>query len=180
MPEVKIDQLIRSRRKHITLIIDDDAKLIVRAPHHVPHYYIRELVIGRSEWIIRKQKEIASRPRPLEISPSERRALIERCRKVVAERCERYAEITGCHPETIRISGARTRWGSCGAKGSVNLNWRLILTPPEVLDYVIVHELCHLAERNHSKRFWDRVEAAMPDYKSRRRWLKRNGHLLLA
>ena len=76
---------------------------------------------------------------------------------------------------TVRLSSARTRWGSCSARGNLNFHWKLILMPPEVLDYVVVHELAHRREMNHSPRFWAIVEKVLPDYKERRRWLKENG-----
>lgn len=80
----------------------------------------------------------------------------------------------GFHLAQITIRDQRTRWGSCSSKGTISLNWRLIMAPPEVLDYVIVHELCHLKEHNHSKRFWQLVESHCPDFKSLRHWLKIN------
>lgn len=82
------------------------------------------------------------------------------------------------HPTQITIRDQRTRWGSCSSKGTISLNWRLIMAPPEVLDYVIVHELCHLKEHNHSKRFWQLVENHCPDFKKRRHWLKVNSGCL--
>jgi predicted metal-dependent hydrolase len=77
---------------------------------------------------------------------------------------------------SIRITSARTRWGSCSAKGGLNFSWRLIMAPIEVIDYVIIHELAHLIHRNHSKAFWVEVERMLPDYKQHRKWLKDNGH----
>lgn len=78
----------------------------------------------------------------------------------------------------MRISSAKTRWGSCSRKRNINLNWRLIFAPPAVLDYVIIHELSHLTHMNHSKVFWAYVERMMPDYKTHRTWLKKNGGVL--
>lgn len=73
----------------------------------------------------------------------------------------------------------KTRWGSCSAAGNLNFNWKLILMPPEILDYVVVHELAHRKELNHSKAFWSVVEQILPDYKERRRWLKTEGALFI-
>lgn len=78
----------------------------------------------------------------------------------------------------LRISSAKTRWGSCSRKRNINLNWRLIFAPEQVLDYVIVHELSHLTHMNHSKAFWSHVESMMPDYKTHRAWLKHSAHAL--
>lgn len=93
-------------------------------------------------------------------------------------RVEALAARHGFSVRSLRLSSARTRWGSCGAQGSLNLNWRLVMAPPEVIDYVILHELAHLKERNHSARFWALVATLAPDYKTQRQWLKTNGMCL--
>ena len=78
----------------------------------------------------------------------------------------------------IAVRNQKTRWGSCSSKGNINFNWRLLMAPGKVLDYVVVHELCHLAYMNHSGAFWGLVEELLPDYGERRRWLKENSRLL--
>ena len=75
----------------------------------------------------------------------------------------------------IAVRAAKTRWGSCSAQGNLNFHWKLVLMPPEILDYVVVHELAHRKEMNHSQRFWAEVERILPDYKARRKWLKEFG-----
>lgn len=82
-------------------------------------------------------------------------------------------------PRSIKIKTQRSRWGSCGIHNDINLNWLLMLAPPEVMEYVVVHELCHIKERNHSARFWQLVAAHLPDYQSQRNWLKQNGMSLM-
>ena len=96
-------------------------------------------------------------------------------RKVFTERVGHFAAGHGFEYGKIRISSARTRWGSCSSKGTLSFTWRLALAPLEVVDYVVVHELVHLRVKNHSPDFWRGVEAILPDYKSRRKWLKVNG-----
>jgi hypothetical protein len=98
---------------------------------------------------------------------------------VFTERVEWYAEEYGFEVKKIRISSARTRWGSYSQTGTLSLTWRLVMAPLDVIDYVVVHELCHLREMNHSKAFWEQVEAILPDYKQRRKWLKDNEKLLV-
>lgn len=78
----------------------------------------------------------------------------------------------------VSIRNQKSRWGSCSARGNLSFNWRLILAPPEILDYVVVHEMAHLLRMNHSVQFWSEVEALIPDYMARRRWLRDHGHLL--
>ncbi|TET07215.1 MAG: M48 family peptidase [Candidatus Atribacteria bacterium] len=75
----------------------------------------------------------------------------------------------------VKIKEQKKRWGSCTAKGNIYFNWRTIMAPSNVIDYIVVHELCHLAYSNHSKKFWDKVESILPDYKERRKWLKKYG-----
>jgi len=95
-----------------------------------------------------------------------------------ARRLAALSEETGIAAGNLRLSSARTRWGSCGAADGVNINWRLALAPPEILDYVIIHELCHIRQRNHGKAFWALVQAFCPDWKARRSWLREHGDAL--
>lgn len=99
-------------------------------------------------------------------------------RSLFEKRVACYAAKTGLMCSSIRLSGARKRWGSCSSKNSLNFSWRLILAAPAAVDYVIVHELCHILHKNHSKRFWQAVETILPDYKSSRRWLREHQGLL--
>ncbi|HHZ03924.1 M48 family metallopeptidase [Acetomicrobium hydrogeniformans] len=96
----------------------------------------------------------------------------------ISERVDLYAEKRGYKYNRIGITNAQKRWGSCSFKGNLNFSWRLIMAPLSVLDYVVIHELVHLEERNHAKSFWDKVKMLMPDFESRRNWLKSNGYLL--
>ncbi len=100
-------------------------------------------------------------------------------RQGIPRRVELLAKQYGFEYRSIRITGARTRWGSCGSKGTLNFSWRLMMAPPAVVEYVIVHELCHLRQHNHSKAFWKLVEGILPDYKQRQKWLKTNGRALV-
>ena len=102
----------------------------------------------------------------------------KQARTVLTERVEFFARECGFNVKKIRISSARTRWGSCSTKGTLSFTWRLVMAPLEVIDYVVVHELCHLKELNHSKVFWSQVGVILPDYKLRRKWLKDNGAVL--
>lgn len=97
----------------------------------------------------------------------------------LAERSALYADMQGVAFRSIRITGARTRWGSCGVKGTLNFAWRLVMAPLPVIDYVVLHEITHLTIRNHSKAFWSRLESFMPDYQVHRKWLKANGPKLI-
>jgi predicted metal-dependent hydrolase len=102
----------------------------------------------------------------------------ERAREVIGKRVLELARRHGFRYNRVRITGARKRWGSCSPKGNLNFTWRLVMAPLPVIDYVVIHELVHLVEKNHSKRFWNKVGTLMPDYRSHKIWLRKNGHLL--
>lgn len=102
----------------------------------------------------------------------------EQARRQIKERVELYTRMAGVKHGKIKITSARKRWGSCGVGGNLNFSWRLIMAPLKVVDYVVVHEIAHLAERGHSRDFWAKVQAMMPDYRKARSWLKENGYLL--
>ncbi len=99
--------------------------------------------------------------------------------RVLSERVGYFTTITGCSPQTIKMSNAVQRWGSCSARGNVNFSWRLVMAPLDIIDYVIVHELVHMKQHDHSHKFWVLVEQIMPDYQERRKWLKVHGATLV-
>ena len=102
----------------------------------------------------------------------------EEALRIIGERCAWYAKITGYKPVSVKITNAQKRWGSCGPRGTLNFSWRLIMAPVEVIDYLVVHELVHIVQPDHSKLFWAKVRSILPDYKKREKWLKENGGLL--
>jgi predicted metal-dependent hydrolase len=99
----------------------------------------------------------------------------ERAHAVLAERVALYSKTYGFAPKQVRISSAKTRWGSCSPDGTLNFTWRLVMAPLDVIDYVVVHELAHLRVRDHSRKFWSVVEKIYPEYKKQRKWLRENG-----
>ncbi len=96
----------------------------------------------------------------------------EHARKRLSEKTKRFAKIIGVEPQSVTVKNYKSRWGSCSVKGVISYNWRIILAPHRIVDYVVVHELCHMLEHNHSTRYWKHVERYIPDYKERRNWLK--------
>ena len=100
-------------------------------------------------------------------------------KRYIYERVEYYIDMIGGHYSSIRIGDQKTRWGSCSNNGTLSFSWRLMLAPPRVLDYVVIHEICHLTYMDHSKNFWDLVSVYDPDYKEHRKWLKENGDSLI-
>ncbi len=119
------------------------------------------------------------------LSPAESKRLetmIKRYKKAARTQFENrvayYHTITGGHYTSITVRDQKSRWGSCSSKGTLSFNYRLIFAPPRVLDYVVVHELCHLTHMNHSKDFWNMVGEVMPDYKLYKNYLREHGHEL--
>ncbi len=222
MTEIKIDKLIRSRRRTIALEIARDASLIVRAPFRAPLDFIEKVVFKKRFWIKEKQEFVRERCKKtapkefvngegflylgdmyklefvdvldkpiafnngflvsLKYADTAKEVLIawykEQAHQKISERVHWYSSLYGFKYNKIRISDAQRRWGSCSAKDNLNFTWRLIMAPLMVIDYVVVHELAHIEEKNHLKDFWNKVKIMMPDYKQYKKWLKENRHLL--
>jgi hypothetical protein len=215
-----IHRLIRSRRRSLSLIVERDGSLTVRAPQHLSQAEIDRFVQAKSDWIRRKQLQ-AARQAPVvhryqdgetflylgvayplwlvsggksglvfdrgfalerSLQPEGERLFTawyrRQARRHLEERVAYFAGKFDFDPGKLRISSARTRWGSCSRKGTLSFTWRLVMASPDVVDYVVVHELCHLRHPNHSKAFWSHVERILPGYKTQRAWLKHNGERL--
>lgn len=170
-------QIIRSARKTISIQITPNGEVLVRCPKRMPAKEVTAFVESKRHWIETHLPKTAPLP---PFTPEELRALAQRALQVIPERAAYFAPMVGVTYGRITIRSQHTRWGSCSAKGNLNFNCLLMLAPPEVLDYVVVHELCHRKELNHSARFWAEVERVLPDYKTRQKWLKDNGSALIA
>lgn len=103
----------------------------------------------------------------------------KQAQEIIAERTKIIAKNLNLKYSTLKISNAKTNWGSCGPKNSLNFNWRLIMAPNSIIDYIIIHELVHILEKNHSQEFWKKVATVMPEYKKSRKWLKENSKVLI-
>ena len=177
-------KIIRSKRKSIGLEIRPDCQILVRAPYFVSNAQIEKFVKEHEAWIakhlekVRKQAELKETAEKL--SEEEIKKLADQAVKYIPQRVAYYAEKIGVTYGRINIRNQKTRWGSCSAKGNLNFNCLLMLTPPEVIDSVVVHELCHRKEMNHSKKFYEEIDRVFPEYKKWHRWLKDNGASLLA
>ena len=172
-------QIIRSSRKTMSLEIKADGSVVVRAPLCLSEAKIQKFVEEKQEWILKNlekiQKRDAQKENVQKLSALERQHLQNKACVVIPRRVAYYAEKLGVSYGKITLRQQKTRWGSCSSEKNLNFNWKLILAPPEVLDYVVVHELCHLKEMNHSKAFWDEVGKVMPEYETYKLWLKENG-----
>ena len=172
-------RLIRSSRKTLAIQITPAGEVIVRCPRRFPEREAERFVESRRDWIEKHLEKISQRPSLPLLTPEELKALGKQAAQVIPQRAAYYAPRVGVCYGRITIRSQHTRWGSCSAKGNLNFNCLLMLCPPEVLDYVVVHELCHRIELNHSTRFWAEVARVMPDYLRHRKWLKENGSALI-
>ena len=173
-------RLIRSQRKTVSLQLAPDGSLTVRAPLRMPEREIRAFVESKQAWIESHRAKLTSQPVQPHLTAEELHTLADQALKMIPARAAHYAPLVGVTYGRITIRNQRSRWGSCSSLGNLNFNCLLMLCPPEVLDYVVVHELCHRKEMNHSPRFWAEVERVLPDYKQRRNWLKDNGNAIMA
>lgn len=172
-------RIIRSSRRTVAIQIMPCGEVVVRCPKRMGSEEIRKFVEKKSAWIEKHCVDYASQTIE-KFTPQEIEAMKKQAKKLIAERVQHYASRIGVTYGTITIRTQRTRWGSCSSKGNLSFNCLLALVPPEVLDYVVIHELCHRMEMNHSSRFWITVEGIMPDYQVHRKWLKENGSKLIA
>lgn len=179
-------EVVYSRRRTLGLEVRADGRVILRAPKGLSNQAVMDFVKERQAWIVGKwfeteriRRQKAERPpRDYEQNPALEAQYRKEARRRITERAAYFAEKMGVDYGRIAIKAAKTRWGSCSAQGNLNFHWKLILMPPAILDYVVVHELAHRIEMNHSPRFWAQVERILPDYRERRRWLKENGGLI--
>ena len=219
---VRVDEVVRTKRKTIALIVERDGRLIVRAPMRIKDEKILEFVRQKEKWILSKQEKARALYPPflpkeyvngegfwylgkihrLQWTENEKPLLHmngnfrlskkaadkapivfekwyrEQAYQIISERVQWVAAKHGFTYKQVKITSARTRWGSCNSKGTLSFAWRLVMAPMPVIDYVVVHELVHLKTQNHSKDYWSKVRLIMPDYKNRIDWLDRYGHLL--
>ena len=169
--------VLRTRRKTIALQILPDGTLLVRCPSRMKDRDIQRFVESKSHWIYRHLPKAAPLPRFTEV---EKEQIRQTAKDIICDRVEFYAKKMGVCYHRLTLRFQRTRWGSCSSKGNLNFNCLLVHIPTEVMDYVVVHELCHLTHMDHSPEFWRAVEAILPNYQTHRAWLKEHGNSLLA
>lgn len=164
-------RILRSDRKTLALEIRE-GEILVRAPKRTTVRVIREFVSAHGAWIEKTMARQKERFRTEPMDEAEEIRLRRKAGEVIRSRVDYYAEKMGVTYNRIFIKEQKTRWGSCSSRDNLNFNWKLILTGDDQLDYVVVHELAHLKQMNHSPQFWQEVEKILPDYKERRRRLK--------
>ena len=183
--DIKIE-IIRSSRKTLAIEIRPDMRVIVRAPYQASGSYIEQFISDRADWIVEHLRKLEQKNRQCnealpvkKLSNDEIKKLADKACTYIPGRVAHFAPLVGVTYGRITIRNQRTRWGSCSSKGNLNFNCLLMLTPPEVIDYVVVHELCHRKQMNHSAAFWREVASCLPDYAAQRAWLREHGPALL-
>ena len=175
--------ILRSKRKTLSLELKDDG-LLVRAPKRMSNMEIQDFILSKNDWIEKHQKIIEERRELLKQYPpyteDDLKEFAKKAKEIIPAKVKYYAEIVGVCYGRITIRCQKTLWGSCSSKGNLNFNCLLMELPDEIIDSVVVHELCHRKHMNHSKAFYDEVESVFPEYKKCRKWLKENGHIYLS
>ncbi|OLA27024.1 MAG: hypothetical protein BHW32_04270 [Firmicutes bacterium CAG:129_59_24] len=165
--------LIRAKRRTMSLQLDRDGRAVVRAPYGVKKEFIDRFVAEHEGWLARaREKQQNRRLAHPEPTDEERKALLAQAREYLPMRVDYWSGIMGLTPTGLKITSARTRFGSCSGRNSLCFSWRLMQYPPEAIDYVVVHELAHIRHHNHSPAFYALIERYMPDWRERRKLLE--------
>lgn len=171
-------EIFYSNRKTLAVQIRADGSVVVRAPKRMAKYKIEAFLREKQDWILTHRKkalEAVEKKQENRLNDEEQKAAIQKAGRMLAEKTARYAREMGVTYGRITIREQKTRWGSCSSAGNLNYNWKLVRMPEKVMDYVVIHELAHRKEMNHSARFYQIVEQQMPDYRIWQKWLKEHG-----
>ena len=173
-------EIIYSSRRTLAIQITSDGNVKVRAPKGCLKSTIERFLMEKESWILKYVDKAKQHPPAVKkpLPPQERKRYIKIARDIFTQKTIYYASIMSVTFGRISIREQKTRWGSCSSDGNLNFNWRLIFAPEEVLDYIVVHELAHRREMNHSRAFYEIVSSILPEYKKSQKWLRDNGHSL--
>ncbi|MGH2933304.1 MAG: M48 family metallopeptidase [Gaiellaceae bacterium] len=178
-----MDELVEVRRspraRRWSLTVPWGAPPVLTVPERMRQRDVEAVLASHRDWIARERSRQTPRLKldPAQVSEAEARRA---ARELVTMVLDDEAPALGVRYREIQIRDQRTRWGSCSTRGTLSFNWRLVLAPFEVLDYVVVHELCHLRVANHSRRFWQLVETRRAGWREQKAWLDEHGPELLA
>ena len=171
--------VIKSKRKSISIQIKSN-QVIIRAPQRMKNKDIEIFVESKRNWIEKHLESVLEKQKLIDFSEpysaEEIKSFVSKSKEIIPERVEYYAPKIGVDYNRISVRCQKTRWGSCSSKGNLNFNCLLVLLPDEIIDSVVVHELCHRKHMNHSPQFYAEIEKVFPDYKRCRQWLKQNGN----
>lgn len=175
-------ELVRSGRKTVALEVSRDGVVRLRIPYQYPEKMALEFLERKRPWLFQAVEKVNQRQKKRkeaqaacpEITEAEEQAYRRQAKAILTQKADVYAKRMGVTYEKLMVKDQKTRWGSCSAKGNLNFNWRIVLAPEPVTDYVVIHELAHRIHMNHSAAFYQTIEAIMPDYRRQEQWLKEN------
>lgn len=171
--------VIKSKRKTISIQVKPN-EVIIRTPMKMKEKEIEKFAESKRDWIEKHLQSFSEKQKLFEniepYSDEEIKSYVKKAKEIIPPKVEFYAEKIGVTYNRITIRCQRTRWGSCSSKGNLNFNCLLVLLPDEIIDSVIVHELCHIKQMNHSAKFYNEIEKVFPYYKRCSKWLKQNGN----
>lgn len=166
-------KVIRSKRRTVALEITRELEVVVRAPQRMSQKEIEKFVTAHAEWIrvhyARQAARVAAHPAPTD---AEIAVYKQKAKDILPQKVAYYAAIMGVTPTSVRITSAQRRFGSCSSKNGLCFSWRVMQYPEEAIDYVVVHELAHIRQHNHSAAFYREIQKVMPDYKDREKLLR--------
>lgn len=165
-------KIVYSKRKSIAIQVTPDGEVLVKAPKNTPKKNIEETVKKYSDWIEKTQKKVLGKDIGMKkASAEEEKLLRKKAKELLPEKVNYYSDLFGVTPTRLTVTGARTRFGSCSGKNGISFSFYLMRFPEDAIDYVVVHELCHIIHHNHSKEFYKEIEKILPDYKRRKKLL---------
>ena len=180
--QIEPSKIIYSKRKTLCLQITREGEFIVRAPKRTSTHFIQNFILQKQDWIynsiLKITNKIQNTPKH-NYTPEQIKQFKIEARKTLFERLNYWSQVMNLKYTKFRLSSAKTRWGSCSGRDVISLNWRLILTNIDLIDYVVIHELSHVKQKNHSDKFWALVEKYDPQYKLHRKSLKESQALIL-
>lgn len=165
-------KIVYSDRRTLSIEVNAEAEIVVRSPKRVSKRKIEKILLNKKDWLEKAvEKQKLRKKRRKSYTEAEIADLKKRALEIIPKKVDFYSKIIGVSPTGVKITAAKTRFGSCSGKNSLCFSLYLADYPDEAIDYVVVHELCHILEHNHSKRFWKAVEKYLPDYKIRQQHL---------
>lgn len=165
-------KIIRSNRKTTAIEITKDCQILVRAPLFQSQKTIEKFLEEKTGWIEKALRKQALRDDKFGVSETEKETLRQKAKEILPQKIEHFSALTGLCPTAVKITSAKTRFGSCSGKNSICFSLYLMQYPEAAIDYVVLHEIIHIKHHNHSQNFWNELQKYMPDYKKRRQLLK--------
>ena len=175
---VIVYSIVKSRRRKTSEIRVGEEGVEIRTPKNKTNTQIKKIVSDKKRWIFKKQLEFKDNGKQRR-NQIDRPRLFEKAKKFLPRRMKRISAKLGIKPKKIIVKSLKNRWGSTTKEGIINLNYHLIKAPKEIIDYIMIHELCHLKVKEHNRKFWRMVEKYDTDFYAHKKWLDKNGIKIL-